>query len=307
MAITGALTVAAGLMIWQVGQQVNSATDRGIRVAVAIPPREPVLVVADPALIERSALGPLPIIAHDGRQAWQVYARPFNLADRRPRLAVVITGLGLDADLTRAAIERLPGAVTLGFSPYAHELGDWVGAARRAGHEVVLELPMEPADFPRGEDPGPETLLTSLAPEKNLERLQWILSRATGYVGLVGVMGERFAATSVNLAPILDAIKARGLLFIDDRAAAGTVAVTLARQNGMAWAMADQPLEGDATAIDQALANLESVARRRGVALGLGSLHPVTLDRLGAWIAGLDAKGLALAPCSAIVKRQAAP
>lgn len=283
--------------------------ERHDRVELAIPPA-PVAVGAtpDPALIEPGPDGPLPIVARDGRQAWQVYARPFERGDRRPRIAVVIANLGLDAVSTRAAVERLPPAVSLAFSPYARDLPNWIGAARRAGHEVLIGLPMEPADYPR-QDPGPRTLLTALEPAQNLVRLKWVMGRGTNYVGLVAIMGERFTAAQSSLEPVLDELKKRGLMFVDNHAAATSVAGEIGRDLGMAWAIADRRLDGEtnSASIDQVLGELEAVAAQEGAALALGTLYSVTIERVAAWAPTLEAKGLALAPASAIAGRQRAP
>jgi uncharacterized protein len=262
----------------------------------------------DPALVESSPDGPLPIIGKDGRQPWQVYARKFDAAGRLPRIAIVISGLGLDSDATRAAIAHLPAPVSLAFSPYAHDLSTWIAAARQAGHEVLLGLPMEPTDFPR-QDPGPRTLLTSLEPEQNLERLRWILGRGTAYVGLVGVQGDRFVTARASLEPILDALKGRGLLFVDDHDATASVAGPLGHELGMAWAITDRQLDSDATqpAIDKMLADLEATAAQGGAALGLGGLYPVTIERVIAWAQALQAKGIALAPATAVAMHQVLP
>lgn len=283
--------------------------DGRAKVELPIPP-PPVAVGAtpDPALVEQTADGPLPIVAADGRQAWQIYARPFAPADPRPRVAVMIAGLGLDAELTRGAIERLPPSVSLGFSPYAHDLTNWIGTARKAGHEVLIGLPMEPSDYPR-QDPGPATLLTALEPAQNMARLRWTMSRGTNYVGLVAVMGGRFGVTRPSLEPILDELKKRGLLYVDNHAADESVAGELGRDLGMAWALADRRLDGEANAaaIDQSLAELETLAAKDGAALGLGTVYPMTIERVIAWAPTLEKKGLALAPATAIAGRQHLP
>jgi hypothetical protein len=110
---------------------------------------------------------------------WQTFARPFDRADQRPRISVLIVGLGTSSAATEATILGLPGSVTLSFWPYSDRLDHWIRLARAAGHEVLLNLPMEPENYPEF-DPGPKTLLTTLRPEQNLERLDWALSRATG-------------------------------------------------------------------------------------------------------------------------------
>jgi uncharacterized protein len=262
----------------------------------------------DKALVEDSPDGPLPVIGTDGRQPWQVYARKFDAADTRPRIALIVGGLGLDNAMTSEAIMRLPPEVTLAFSPYARDIEGWVAAARRAGHEVMLGLPMEPPDYPT-QDPGPKTLLTSLEPEKNLERLAWVMSRGTNYVGLVGIMGGRFAADRASLEPVLEELKKRGLYFVDDHDAQEGVLATLGPALGMAWAITDRRLDNEPAPdkIDKSLADLEGVAQQDGAALGLGALYPVTLDRVLAWTASLKGKAVVLAPATAVATRQKLP
>ena len=113
----------------------------------------------DLALIEDGPFGPLPRIAPDGRRPFLAYARPFNLEDSRPKVAVLILGLGLERELFDAAL-ALPGPIGLQLSPYAPDLPALVERARGAGHEVLLELSMESADYPAS-DPGPHTLLAA--------------------------------------------------------------------------------------------------------------------------------------------------
>ena len=260
----------------------------------------------DPALVERTALGPLPMVAPDGRKPWQVYARPFDRADKRPRIAILLTGLGLSGAATEAAINALPGGVTLGFNPYAPKLDEWIGYARAAGHEAMLSLAMEPVDYPRV-DPGPHTLLISLDRQQNVERLQWVLSRVTGYVGVVTAAGSRFTTSQGDLLPILDEIKARGLMFVDSRSTENSVAGSLAKSIGLPRTVSDLALDqqqASRDAIDARLQQLEQVARQIGVAVGLGEVYPVTIERLAQWIPTLERKGIVLAPISATADMQ---
>src|SRR5262249_34892710 len=151
-----------------------------------------------PGMTEEAPIGPLPRIAADGRRAWQVYARPFDAGETRPRIAIVVTDLGLSEPMTDAAIAHLPGPVTLAFAPYAQKLGSWIEQARHEGHEVLLAVPMEPLGYPR-DDPGPSTLLTSMSAAQNVDRLNWALSRASGYVGVTSTTSSRFAASADSL------------------------------------------------------------------------------------------------------------
>lgn len=266
---------------------------------------EPLAPAPDPGLIERSEQGPLPIVGADGRKPWQVYARPFDRADKRPRVAVMVTGLGLSGAATEAAVNDLAGSVTLVFNPYSQRLDEWIQRSRAAGHEVFLSLPMEPLNYPRM-DPGPHTLLVALDSRQNLERLKWVLSRVAGYVGTVSAAGSRFTTSKSDLLPVLDALNHRGLMFVDARSTDRSIAGSLAKGIGLPRASVDIVLDQQASrdAIDQRLAQLETLARQNGVAVASSDAYPVTIERLALWIPTLEGKGIALAPVSATADMQ---
>ncbi|MFQ5954535.1 MAG: divergent polysaccharide deacetylase family protein [Kiloniellales bacterium] len=272
------------------------------------PPAGAPIVGPDPKLLEPGAHGRLPRVGPDGRQAWRVYRRPFDSQDGRPRIAVVVTGLGLSRAATERAIERLPGAVTLTFAPYAKRLDRWLEQARDAGHEVLLDLPMEPRDYPR-DDPGPYTLLTSLSAAQNLERLEWALSRGVGYVGASNLMGTRFASEPESLKPVFETLKRRGLLFLDSRTEGRVLAARLAADLELPYAVNDVQidLEASRAAIDGALEDLERRARENGYALGMAVPYPVSVERIAQWAATLERKKIALAPVTALVNKQPLP
>lgn len=262
----------------------------------------------DPELLEETPYGSLPRIAADGRAPWHAYAAPFDADDPRPRIVMVIHGLGLAADATGAVIDELPASVTLAFSPFTRDLDGWLTQARGAGHEVVLMVPMEPEAFPQN-DPGPQALLVSLDAEQNRRRLEWLLARAAGYVGVMNGMGSRFTAASEAMGPVLRHIHERGLLFVDAATTPRSVAPRLAPEIGLPFVAGDRVIDDIATrdAIDLRLRELEEIARERGVAVGLGSPYPVTRERLLEWAAGLERKGLVLAPVTAVVAAPGGP
>lgn len=259
----------------------------------------------DPALVEKTRLGPLPRVSPDGRKPWQAYARPFDTTDRRPRIAIIVSGLGLSGAATEAAIQRLPGAITLSFAPYSKGLPQWIALARAAGHEVLMDLPMEPVNFP-ADDPGPHTLLTSLTADQNRERLHWLLGRVTGYVGVVNRMGSRFTTSATHVRPVLKELEKRGLLFVDSRSSLRSIAAQMAREVGLPRAVNNRFIDGEASrdAIDARLKEIERIAKASGYAVGIGAPFPVTIDRLVRWGRTLDHKHLALAPISAMVNTQ---
>lgn len=263
------------------------------------------LAAVDPTLLESKNDTKLPMIGPDGREPWSTYARPFNVDDTRPRIAIVLIGLGLDSEVTTRAINDLPGTVSLSFSPYARGIEALTARARRAGHETLVDLPLEPLDFPR-DDPGPSTLLTSLSLVDNLNRLEWILGRAPGYVGVTSWMGSQFSTVEDALMPILESLKQRGLMFVDSRATSRSIATELASSIQLPRAFNNTFVDSvpSIDAIDRALAGLEAIARQQRYAVGIAHPLPVTLDRLTRWAGTLEAKGITLAPVSAVADRQ---
>ena len=271
--------------------------------AVATP--VPAATHFDPSLVERGSEGMLPVVSIDGRQAWQVYARPFDAAKPLPRVAVVINRLGPSHAATLAAIQQLPAEVTLSFEPYGDNLDYWIRLARAGGHEVMIDLPMEPVNFP-AVDPGPQTLLTTLTARQNRDRMEWVLSRTQGYVGVVNHLGSRFTLSDEHLKPVLTSLRDRGLLYLDSRAASRSRAPRMAREIGLPRASNDRFLDVEASrdAIDLRLKEIERIARDAGVAVTIGQPYPVTIERITLWAKTLEGRGLVLAPISAVVDRQ---
>ena len=238
--------------------------------------------------------GPLPIIAPDGRTPFEVYRRPF-LANGRPKVALIIGGLGLNSRATQAAIETLPGEVTLSFSPYAEGLQGWVDMARAHGHEVLLETPMEPVDYPDN-DPGPYTLMAGAQAPETVKKLEWVMSRVTGYFGVTNYLGSRFLSSDGAYQTFTAALRGRGVAFVDDGSAARRGGPGVVR--GSAERVIDDQL--NQTAIDQQLLALQASALQRGQALGSGFAYPVTLEKVAQWSRSLDQRGFQLAPVSAL-------
>lgn len=257
---------------------------------------------SEPALVETGPYGPLPKLGPENRSSIRAYGRPFDRAETRPRLGLILGGLGMNAAVTEDAIRRLPPAVTLAFSPYAPRPERLLEAARARGMELLVALPLEPSGYPLN-NPGDRALLTTMPPAELEQRLLWSLSRFTGYVGAIGALGpfrgERFAQVPQTLNDLQVALHNRGLLYIDPRPGA--------RSPAQAWGRAvDLVVDEPATRseIERKLAQLEQIARERGSALGYaGEPSPVLLDRIAGWANTLETRGIVLAPVTAMLRR----
>jgi polysaccharide deacetylase 2 family uncharacterized protein YibQ len=260
----------------------------------------------DTRLLEQTRHGFIPKIAADGTRPSDAYAaaRPAAEATDAPRIAIVVTGLGIGTKMSDAAISKLPGAVTLAFVPYGTDIETLAAKAREDSHEVLLQVPMEPIDYPDN-DPGPQTLLTSLPAEQNIDRLHWALSRMRGYVGITNYMGARLTSSEGALSPVLKEASKRGLVYFDDAASARSIAAQLAGTNNIGFAKADVVIDAVPTTVDigKALTRLEGVARANGTAVGVATALPVTIERLAQWARTVKGRGFVLVPITVAASR----
>ena len=258
----------------------------------------------DQKFLEMSAHGAIPKIAADGIRPADAFAQPVKALPGKPdapRIAIIVSGLGVSDSATADAISKLPGAVTLGFMPYGSDVAALAGRARARGHEVLLQVPMEPFDYPDN-DPGPQTLLTSLTPQQNIDRLYWLMSRLQGYVGIAGAMGGRFTASEPSFSPVLREAAKRGLIFVDDGSNPRSLAGRIAGANNLPFAKADVTIDAVPTAseIDHALGRLEMAARERSIAVGISSGLPASIDHIAKWAKTLADHGVQLVPITAV-------
>jgi polysaccharide deacetylase 2 family uncharacterized protein YibQ len=254
----------------------------------------------NPKLLEQSRYGAIPIAA-EGLKPFTAYAAGSDAdrarAAKSPTIAIVVGGLGVGAAKTTDAIMKLPAAVTLAFTPYGSDPNKLVERARALRHEVLLQIPMEPFEYPDN-DPGPQTLLTSGSAEQNVDRLHWHLSRFQGYVGIANFMGGRFVINDAALSPIMREAAKRGLGYLDDGTAPRSLASSLAASQTVPFGKADLGIDAVPTAleIDKALSRLEALARENGNTIGTASALPVSIERIAIWAKALESRGLLLVP-----------
>ncbi|MEP9372773.1 divergent polysaccharide deacetylase family protein [Mesorhizobium sp. KR1-2] len=271
-----------------------------IRDASAVGQNLRVAHLPDKDLIEESETGPLPIRAVDGRRPFDVYARPWSGA-RGARVAIVIGGLGLSQTGTQRAIGKLPPEVTLAFAPHGNSIGRWMQEGRREGHEIVMQVPLEPFDYPNV-NPGRNTLTVAASAAENLKNLRWALSRTTNYSGVMNYMGARFVADPAAMEPIMAELGKRGLLYLDDGSSARSLAPELAVKDGVPFVAGDGIIDavGDRETILKKLDQLESIARAKGFAIGTGSAFDVTVDAVAQWVGEAQRRGIEIVPVSAV-------
>lgn len=274
--------------------------------SLVVSPRRPLTPSPVPSITETSAWGPLPKVSARGNTAAKTYARKTSLSvihSDAPKIAILLGGMGLNRTLTQKAIKELPSDVTLAFAPYGNDLQEQVDKARNQGHEVFLQVPMEPVGFPAN-NPGPKTLVGDAPDAENLDALRWHMSRFTGYVGLVNYQGSRFLSMPGALRPVFGEMKDRGLYFLEDGSMALSSTESMASITKAKVQRAKVVIDSDPSpqAIISALTLLEEQATGTGFAIGTGSGLEVTIDTVRDWAKAAAERGIVLVPISASFK-----
>ncbi len=273
---------------------------------IEIAPHRPLQAAPVPELVDTSLGQPLPRISSRNKTPFDVYARltPMGVIHSdRPKIAIMLGGMGLNPKLTQRAIDTLPGDISFAFAPYGENLQAQVNKARANGHEVLLQLPMEPMGYPSN-NPGPKTLLADGSAEDNLKALHWHMSRFAGYVGITNYMGARLLSSPPALKPVMEELKKRGLVYLEDASISLTSSAEVAKQVRLQDRHAQIVIDADPTpqSIAIALKLLEDEAQTSGMAIGTGSGLEVTLDAVKEWAEQLRDKGILLVPVSAMYK-----
>ncbi|PTV72867.1 divergent polysaccharide deacetylase family protein [Agrobacterium pusense] len=256
-------------------------------------------------LLEDTAFGRLPVVGADGLRPMEQYARPWSGA-RGTRVAIVVGGLGLSQTGSQKAIRELPPEVTLGFAASGNSLQRWMQEARREGHEILLQIPLEPFGYP-GTNPGPDTLIAADPAKVNLDRLHRSMAKITNYTGIMNYLGGRFLAEQAALEPVMRDIGKRGLLFLDDGSSAQSLSGGIAKAISAPQGFADILLDGEVTeaSILRKLDELERVARRNGQAIGVASAFDESIAAISRWSREAAGRGIEIVGVSALVSEPA--
>lgn len=252
-------------------------------------------------LLEESPYGQLPIVGEDGLRPMDQYARPWSGA-RGTRIAIVVGGLGLSQTGTQKAIEDLPAEVTLAFAVSGNSLQRWMQVSRRDGHEILIQVPMEPFGAPDA-NADPATLMTGLPAEENLGRLHEALGKITGYTGIMNHLGGQLLSDADTLEPLLRDVTRRGLLFLDDGTSAQSTSGAIAKAIELPHSFADMTLDAqlERTAILKKLDDLERLALRKGSAIGVASAFDESVEAIRQWVEEAGNRGIEIVGVSALV------
>ena len=277
--------------------------------AIVVSPRRPLAAAPQMKVTEVGSYGQLPRISKAGEKPSRVYERPTSLNvihSDSPKIAILLGGMGLNEKLTAQAVKDLPADITFAFAPYGNRLQEQVNAARHEGHEVFLQVPLEPIGFPAN-NPGPKTLTGDAAEAENLDALRWHMSRFTGYAGVVNYMGSRYLSMPKAIKPLLKELKQRGVLFLEDGSMALSATENTAKSMSMPIKRAQVVIDSDPNpqAIIAQLTLLEEQATGTGFAVGTGTGLEVTINTVREWAKAAAERGIILVPITAAYKGRA--
>ena len=283
-------------------EQQNYQQDATIYVST----KQPLTKAPAMGAVEAAAVGPLPRITQGGKKPSDIYARPVPMGlihSEAPKIIIILGGMGLNEKLSAKASKDLPGDITLAFAPYGDNLQAQVDKARANGHEVLLQLPLEPVGYP-ATNPGPKTLLADGPDVTNQESLQWHMSRFTGYTGVVNYMGGRFLSSATAIKPMLIELRKRGILFLEDGSLPLSATDGVAKSINMSVRHANSVIDLDANpvSISAALNLLEEEAKTNGMAIGTGTGLQSTIDAVNEWAKTAGDRGVVIMPASAAFK-----
>ncbi len=251
-------------------------------------------------LTRRNQYGSAPSKDANGNSPLKSYNRRFTQNSDQQPVSIIISGLGVNRALTQQAIDQLPPDVTLSFAAHITGLQDWINRARQAGHEVMLEIPMDTAQFNSSEPGADKALLTANTQDENIRNMEWLLSRAHGYFGVINYNGDTFLTRADVSAPILAKLEDSGLGFITDgdfstpSLSALSQSIGLSYKNG--FGLIDP--QADTQIIQAKLSNLAAAAKSGTQPIGVGFAYPETINAVARWTTNLDSQNLTLAPAS---------
>lgn len=270
-----------------------------------VTPSPPLEIIAPiPELQEKEGNSYLPKISEAGVEAWEVYKRPFILKNG-DKISFIVYGLGLKKEETELAISKLPPEVTLSFSPYADNLEEQISKAREAGHETMIDLPLQSNDFP-AIDGGPDTIVINSTPEENIAKLENILKDSGAFIGVIGINGEALFSRSDVLKPIYESLFSRGLLFLSTNPS--LLLPSISEDHG-GFISSDIFFSDNMfyPAIENNFNLLEKISRSQGHGLMVLAPTKILLDSINKWQEKNEQRGshkFILVPVSALVEER---
>jgi len=209
---------------------------------------------------------------------------------KAPKIAIIIDDMGVDLKRSRQVIE-LPAPLTLAFLPHGSGTPTLSAQAKDKGHTLIIHAPMEAMHTNAGL--GPIALKIGMDDEALSRVLERMFQSFDGYEGLNNHMGSRLTQDKTAMKTVMEALKSRGLFFVDSLTIDTSVAYAAARDAGIPYAVRDVFLDHEETQafVMDALHHAEKTARRQGYAILIGHPKDHTIRALKDWIPDASKRG----------------
>ena len=223
-------------------------------------------------------------------------------APATPQIAIVVDDMGRSLAAGRRVI-ALPGPVACAFLPHAPHTPRLAEQAHAAGKEVMLHLPMQ-SMAGRALDAGALTL--DMTRTAFLRTLDEDLARVPHVVGVNNHMGSLLTRHPGHMTWLMQALRDRGLFFVDSRTTHHTVARRIAFEQRLPSRRRDVFLDPEPgiASLQREFRRLLAIAREKGSALAIGHPYPETLAFLERTLPELAGTGVSLVPVGTLIARQ---
>ncbi|MFP3980831.1 MAG: divergent polysaccharide deacetylase family protein [Desulfobacterales bacterium] len=225
---------------------------------------------------------------------------PPEVPGKKPLVSIIIDDLGYEKEIAEKFLS-LECPLTYALLPQSPHLQEIAERAHQRGCQVMLHQPMEPRQYPRV-DPGPGALLSKMSANERLRVLKENLDAVPHLHGVNNHMGSKMTTDSAHMNQVLSILKKRGLYFIDSRTTPETLSRSSARLFHVPFAERDVFLDHvpEPGFIRSQLQRLESLAREKGRAVGIGHPYAATYRVLSEELPELK-KRVRLVPASEVV------
>jgi len=225
---------------------------------------------------------------------------------RVSRLALVLYGFGDDVRLA-AEFFALPAPFAVALAPGGKSSQSLFQDAHARRREIVLQLPLEPINYPQV-DPGPGTLLVTMPPGRIAALVHRYIEQARPVTAVANHMGSLATQDMTVMTAIYRQLRRTGLPFVHVFPAAGAVCRDLAADLGVAYNEPDAMIDAEARqseprALDQRWKGLLAEAHGRDRMVVWLRATPLTLRWLAPALQAKRLGGVYVVPLSALLRR----
>ena len=219
-----------------------------------------------------------------------------------PRVAIIIDDLGYHLANGKRAID-LPGPVSYSFLPGGPRARVLAELAHGLDKDILLHLPLQAyRDDERSE---PTEIHIGMSRVRVSNALDEALASVPHVVGINSHRGSLLTRHPGHMQWLMEAIREReDLFFIDSFTHHESVAVQIARENGINATRRDVFLDPDTSpeTVAREFERMKDLAREHGQVIAIGHPHPTTLELLERELPRLAEQGFELVAITELLR-----